>query len=193
MMLRQQFLLLSPVLSIFLLLLVFILYVYYSTDKRYRLKLLLAPALLVACVLTIPYVGVQLGYGWPAPLPQSFEYMAHKTILVGTEKRWIDVLVSSRKPFLAEPRLHRIAWTENMETALDQAQQMKQGKEGGDIVMSGEGGQSLFGDRYPAYVPKRVLPREQAPKAPIAPRRAPEQAPREAPGTPQTEPRSLMT
>ena len=179
-MLNQQFILLSPVLGAFVLLMVFILYVYYSTDKHYRIKLLLGPALLVACACAIPSVGSKLGYGWPAALPQSFEYVAHKAVVEGDEKRWIDVLVLSRKPFGTDPRLHRIPWSQKMEDALDKAQAMKEGKEGGDIVMSGDAGGSGSGDSYPDYVPRRVLPQQQSPKAALMPRESPDQDPREA-------------
>jgi len=184
-MLQQQFALLSPLVTIFVLLAVLILYVYYSTDKRYRIKLLLGPALLAACAGAFPYVGVKLGYGWPAALPQSFEYMAHKAIVVGQQKCCIDVLVVSRKPFEADPRLHRVPWSQRLEDALDKAQAMKEGKEGGDIVMNGAGAGAGIGDPYPDYVPKRVLPQEQFPKGPVSRDRAPEQEPREAPQFPQ--------
>ena len=183
-MLQQQFTLLAPMLGIFVLLTLFVLYVYYSTDRHYRIKLLLGPALLIACTCAVPSVGTLLGYGWPAALPRSFEYMAHKTVVVGAEKRWIDVLVLSRKPFSTDPRLHRIPWSQKMEDALDKAQAMKEGKEGGDIVMSSDAGESRSGDDYPDYVPRRVLPQEQSPKAALVPRESPDQEPREAPPMP---------
>jgi hypothetical protein len=180
-MMQQQFALLSPLITIFVLLAVLILYVYYSTDKLYRIKLLLGPALLLACAGAFPYVGVKLGYGWPAALPESFEYMAHKAIVVSHEKRWLDVLVVSRKPYKADPRLHRVPWSQKFEDALDKAQAMKEGKEGGNIVMDSGGGESPVGDAYPDYVPKRVLPQQQNPKAKLLPRESPGQQPREAP------------
>ena len=178
---RQQFTLLSPLFVVFGLLIALILYVFYSSDRHYRIKLLLGPALFVACTYAIPYVGSKLGYGWPAALPQSFEYMAHKAVVVGTEKRGIDVLVVSRQPFSTQPRLHRVPWTQKMEDALDKAQEMKEGKEGGDIVMNGAAGGARGGDSYPDYVPKRVLPQEQNPKGKPMPRESPEQVPRETP------------
>ena len=187
-MLQQQFSMLLPLVTIFVLLAVLILYVYYSTDKLYRIKLLLGPALLLACAGAFPYVGVKLGYGWPTALPESFEYMAHKAIVVGREKRWVDVLVVSRKPFKAEPRLHRVPWSQQFEETLDRAQAMKEGKEGGTIVLEGTSGGSFGGDPYPSYVPKRVLPQQQSPKAPLPPP-SPKQAPREAPAEQPREPR----
>jgi hypothetical protein len=167
------------VLGAFVLLTVFMLYVYYSTAKHYRIKLLLGPALLLACACAIPSVGTKLGYGWPAALPQSFEYVAHKAVVVEAEKRWIDVLVLSRRPFETDPRLHRVPWSQKMEEALDKAQAMKEGKEGGDIVMSANAGSSGSGDSYPDYVPRRVLPQEQSPKAPLMPRTSPDRDLRE--------------
>lgn len=173
MMLQQQFALLSPLLAIFILLAVLILYVHYSTDKLYRIKLLMGPARLLACAGAFPFVGVKLGYGWPTALPQSFEYVAHKAIVVGHEKRWVDVLLVSRKPLKGEPRLHRIPWSPQIEDVLEKAQSMKEGKEGGDIVMNGTGAAPRFGDSYSDYVPERVLPRQQNPKDGEPSRRAP--------------------
>jgi hypothetical protein len=176
-MLQQQFTLLLPLVTIFVLLAVLILYVHYSTDKMYRVKLLLGPALLLACAGAFPYVGVKLGYGWPAALPESFEYVAHKPIVVGREKRWVDVMVVSRKPYKADPRLHRVPWSQQFEEALDKAQAMKEGKEGGTIVLDSAGGAPSAGDAYPSYVPKRVMPQQESPKAPLPPRQAPGQKP----------------
>lgn len=183
-MLAQQFSLLMPLATIFVLLAVLILYVHYSTSKQYRIKLLMGPALLVACAGAFPYVGLSLGYGWPSALPESFEYMAHKPIVVGQQKRWIDVLVLSRKPFKTDPRLHRVPWSQAFEDALDQAQSMKEGREGGDIVMDRDGANAESGDSYPSHVPKRVLPREQNPKSPLLPREPSERELRDVPINP---------
>ena len=185
-MLKQQFDLLSPLTIVLVLLAVLVLYVYYSTDRHYRIKILLGPALLAACAGAFAFVGARLGYGWPAPLPQSFEYMAHKAIVVGQHKDWIDVLLVSRKPFDRRPRLHRVPWSQALEDALDRAQAMKEGKEGGDIVMDRAGpGSSLLndalGDPYPDYVPKRVLPQQQIPKSPHPRQSPPDQRERKAP------------
>jgi hypothetical protein len=163
-MFREQLWMLAPALSILVLLVVFMLYVHFSTARHYRIKLLLAPALLVASMSAAPYVGNKLGYGWPSALPLSFEYMAHRVLIVASEKRWIDVLVISRKPFRTDPRLHRLPWSQKLEDALDRAQTMKEGKEGGDIVMNADATAPRDGDDYPDYVPKRVLPQEQMPK-----------------------------
>lgn len=176
---REQFLLFAPTLAVLMLLLAFVLYVFYSTDRHYRLKLLLGPALVIASLAVVPSLGAQLGYGWPAGLPVSFEYLAHRVKVEATENRWIDVLVVSRKPFSTEPRLHRVRWSQKLEDALYQAQQMKEGKEGGDIEMNADGHAASNGDSYPSYVPKRVLPRDQSPKPGNSPPRAPDQRPKE--------------
>jgi hypothetical protein len=171
-MLKQQFDQFSPLVVILILLSALVLYVYYCTDRHYRIKLLLGPALIAACAGAFPFIGARLGYGWPTVLPESFEYMAHKAIVVGQQKSWIDVLVVSRKPFRVDPRLHRVPWSKALEDALNKAQAMKEGKEGGDIVMNRSGPEAsllneLLGDAYPDYVPKRVLPQQQSPKSPV--------------------------
>ncbi len=173
-MLQQQFTLLLPITTVFVLLAVLILYVHYSTATHYRVKLLLGPALLLACAGAFPFVGLNLGYAWPTDPPASFEYMAHKPIIVEQHKRWIDVLLLSRKPFKADPRLHRVPWSQSFEDALDQAQTMKDGRQGGDIVMERGGAAAGSGDSYPKYVPRRVLPQDQNPKAPLLPDTAPD-------------------
>lgn len=184
-MLREQLSLLAPLLSAFIVLSLLILYVHYSTDRLYRLKLVLGPALLLACVFAVPFVGVKLGYGWPAPLPQSFEYVAHKSVVIDSEKRWIDVLVLSRKPFKADSRLHRIPWTQKLEDSLEKAKEMKEGREGGEIVMNGQGvNGDQRGDEYPDYIPKRVLPQEQRPKPALVPRQGDEN-PERSPSQPR--------
>ena len=187
-MLRYQFDLLYPLAAIFLVLSVFVLYVYYTSDRHYRLKLLLGPLLLTACVFSVPLVGARLGYGWPAPLPVSFQYLAHKTVVADGEKRWIDVLLLSRQPFGADARLHRIRWTRKMEDVLEQANRMKEGPGGGEIVVNGQGGTSAAGGANPEYSTTRVLPQDQTPKAPAPsrgnPRNAPPEGPRSAPASP---------
>jgi hypothetical protein len=192
-MLQAQLGLLYPLLAIFLVLTVFVLYVHYTTDRHYRLKLVLGPALLLACALAVPCVGTRLGYGWPAALPQSFEYLAHKTMLVGFEKRWIDVLLLSRSGPSPGARLHRIPWSRSMEDVLDEALRLKESGEGGDIVLTGKarpGGES--GGAYPEYVPKRVLPSEAMPKDAVPPRSSPDRGPREIPGRPGSLPPHQM-
>ncbi len=136
--------------------------------------ILMGPALLLACAGAFPFVGLSLGYAWPTELPASFEYMAHKPIVVGQHKRWIDVLLLSRKPFKADPRLQRVPWSQAFEDALNQAQTMKEGKEGGEIVMEREAGDAAGGDGHPNHSPKRVLPQDQNLKAPLLPGNTPE-------------------
>jgi hypothetical protein len=154
----------------------------YSTDQHYRLKLLLGPALLAACAGSFAVVGSALGYAWPAALPESFEYMAHRPVVVDQHKRWVDVLLVSRKPFESAPRLHRIPWSQAMEEALETAQAMKEGQAGGEIVMEAGGGPG-HGDSYPAYVPKRILPQQQRPKGNTPPSSAPLEQHSPPPGT----------
>lgn len=168
-MLQQQFTLLLPVTTIFVLLGMLVLYVHYSTPTHYRIKLLMGPALLLACAGAFAFVGLNLGYAWPGELPASFEYMAHKPIVVGQQKRWIDVLLQSREPLKADLRLHRVPWSQSFEQALDRAQAMKEGKEGGKIVMERGNGDAGGGDDYPNYIPRRVLPQDENPKVPPAP------------------------
>lgn len=171
-MLQHQISLLYPLATCFVLMTVLVLYVFYTTDRHYRIKLLLGPALLVAAVFTVPSVGARLGYAWPVALPESFEYVAHKTVLDGIEKRWIDVLLQSREPYDPHARLHRIPWTQKAESLLEKAQRMKEGQEGGDILVTRRGARNGSSDAYPDHVPRRVLPRDEHPKSapePIVP------------------------
>lgn len=163
-MLTEQMSLLYPIVAIFLLLMVFVLYVYYTSDRQYRIKLLLGPTLLVACVFTVPTVGARLGYGWPAPLPASFQYLAHRTVIIEGEKRWMDVLLISRKPLDMEARLHRIRWTKEMEDVLNQAERMKEGPGGGEIAVTGPTGGSTGRDGSTGHSVTRVLPQDRMPK-----------------------------
>jgi hypothetical protein len=187
-MLREQFNLLSPVVGVLLLLMVLVLYVYYTTARHYRIKLLLGPALLAACVFAVPAVGARLGYGWPAPLPESFQYVGHRTVIAGGEKHWIDVMLVSRQQAGAEPRLHRVHWSRKMEEALERAERMKEGREGGDIVLSrpsrakGAGG----GDADAGYSARRVLPSDATPKGPLPAPGLPGGQPQDQPATPRS-------
>ncbi|HEY5931142.1 MAG TPA: hypothetical protein VIU02_12595 [Burkholderiales bacterium] len=187
-MLNEQITLLYPIVAIFLLLAVFVLYVYYTSDRHYRIKLLLGPTLLAACVFTVPFVGARLGYGWPTPLPASFQYFAHRTVVVGGEKQWIDVLLVSRKPLAADARLHRVPWTRKMEDVLEQANQMKEGPAGGEIVVNGPVGGSTARGSIPEYSMNRILPQDQMPKDAPRPSGGPRKGPQEGPKTQPTGP-----
>ena len=176
-MLLHQFQLLSTLSAVLVLLAALVLYVYYSTDRHYRLKLLLGPALLGGCAVSFVVVGSRLGYAWPSALPESFEYMAHRAVVVDERKRWVDVLLVSLKPLQSSPRLHRVPWSQQIEDALEQAQSMREDRAGGQIVMEGQAGAAGRGDAYPEYVPKRVLPRQQNPKDEVQPQPAPRHGP----------------
>jgi hypothetical protein len=168
----EQLALMYPMVAIFLVAAVLMLYVYYTSPKQYRIKLLLGPLLLGACVVTVPLVGSKLGYGWPAPLPVSFQYLAHKTVVVQGRKRWVDVLLISRKPLRREARLHRIPWSPQVENVLEDAERQKEGRAGGEIVVTGPPGGASGGERGPGYSITRVLPADRTPKSP--PQTAPE-------------------
>ena len=187
-MLREQLSLLSPVVAILLLAVVFVLYVHYTSPRHFRIKLLLGPVLLAACAFAVPAIGARLGYGWPVDLPVSFQYLAHRTVVVGGEKRWIDVLLLSRKPLGRDARLQRIPWTPGVEKVLEQAEQMKEGPEGGEIVVEGRQAGKRSGPRgtAPEYSATRVLPQDEAPKGRPAPAR-PDAQPGEAPPRPRRE------
>jgi hypothetical protein len=190
-MLNEQLNLLYPLVAIFLATTVFVLYVYYSSARHYRLKLLLGPALLAACVFTVPTVGAKLGYGWPAPLPESFQYIAHRTVVVGGEKQWIDVMVLSRKPLRTDARLHRIRHTGKLEQVLEEAQRMKEGQGGGEIVVTGPG--SAGGSNDAGYSASRVLPQDEFRKGAPPPRALPRDGLREAPRPPRTDRPDYLT
>ena len=192
-MLNEQMTLLYPIVAIFLLLTVFVLYVYYTSDRHYRIKLLLGPALLATCVFTVPFVGARLGYGWPAPLPASFQYVGHRTVVAGGEKRWIDVLLLSRKPLATDARLHRVRWTGQMERVLEEARRMREGPGGGDIVVSGPSGSARGSDGNPGYSAMRVLPRDQIQKVPPLAPRHPGGGQREERRTLPTAPQEYLT
>ncbi len=164
-MLTEQFRLLFPALAALLLLAVLVLYVHYTSDRRYRLKLLLAPALLAACAFAVPWIGTGLGYGWPAPLPASFQYLAHQTVVVHGQKRWVDVLLVAREPLERRARLHRIRWTREMEDLLRNAERMKDAPGGGQIAVTRPGEGTTRGDD-PGYSLRRILPRDQVHKLP---------------------------
>lgn len=164
MMLTEQMSMLYPVVAILLLLTVFVLYVYYTSDRLYRIKLLLGPALLAACVFIVPWIGARLGYAWPAPVPASFRYLAHRTVVVDGQKRWMDVFLVSRRPLDAQARLLRIRWTRQMEDVLDEAERMKEGPGGGEIIVNGPtaGSGGFGGDAGHSAI--RVLPQDQVQK-----------------------------
>lgn len=163
-MIRWQLELLWPLVAILLLLTAFGLYVVVHSDRRYRLKLVLIPALLAAAVFSFVAFGSRLGYAYPAGLPVSFEYVTHKVIIEGHRKAWIDILVVSRKPLESAARLHRLPWSKELEDVLKQGQEMQRG--GGRIEMDRDG------DAYP-QIPRRVLPQDEAPKDPL-PEREPD-------------------
>ncbi|HEX2543670.1 MAG TPA: hypothetical protein VHL79_02255 [Ramlibacter sp.] len=184
-MLSEQFHLLFPAVAALLLLAVLVLYVFYTTARHFRLKLLLGPALLAACAVAVPAVGTRLGYGWPAELPESFQYIAHSTVVADGKKRWIDVMVISRRSG-AQARLHRVPWSSKMQEVLEHAERLKEGREGGDVVVSrpANTGNAAARDADPGYSAQRVLPRDTAPKRPAVPQR-PQQAPQDqAPTSP---------
>jgi hypothetical protein len=162
---RWQLTLLWPLVATVLILSAFALYVFAHSERLYRLKLALIPAVLAAAVASFMWFGSRLGYAFPAGLPQSFEYIAHKVILVDNRKAWLDVLVVSRKPLERDARLHRMPWTKELEDALKGAQEIK--KQGGQVDME-QGG----GDEYPQWVPKRVQPQQEMPKDPIPERQS---------------------
>lgn len=178
-MLKEQLGLLYPLVAILLATAVLVLYVYYASPRHYRLKLLLGPALLAASVFAVPGVGARLGYAWPSPLPASFQYIAHKTVVVEGEKRWIDVFLVSRKPLRGDARVHRIRWTAPVEKVLDQAQQMKEDPGGGEIVVNGSREATPGGGDHPGYSAMRVLPQDRVHKGPPAQPRPPAAEPRQ--------------
>lgn len=188
-MLKEQLDLLYPLLAILLATAVLVLYVHYTSPGHFRVKLLLGPALLAASVFAVPGVGARLGYGWPSPLPASFQYIAHKTVVVEGEKKWIDVFLVSRKPLHTDARVHRIRWTAPVEKVLDQAQQMKEDPGGGEIVVNGPPAAAAGSDDHPGYSAMRVLPQDRVHKGPPAPARPPDAEPRQerrrSPATPE--------
>jgi hypothetical protein len=165
----EQLALMYPMVAIFLVVAILVLYVHYTSPRHYRIKLLLGPLVLGACVLTVPLLGSRLGYGWPAPLPASFQYLAHKTVVVQGRKRWLDVLLISRKPLGREARLHRIPWTPELEKVMEDAQRQNEGRGGGDIVVSGPAAGGRGADAPSGYSITRILPSDRTPKTPLVP------------------------
>ena len=157
---RWQIELLWPVIIGLLAFVGFALYVFIHTDRFYRLKLLLIPAVLATAAFSFTWFGQQLGYAYPEGLPRSFEYVAHRLILVDNRKAFVDILVVSRKPLERDARLHRMPWSQKLEDALKNAHQMQKG---GWRVEMGRGN----GDAYPDWVPRRVLPQDDVPKDPL--------------------------
>jgi hypothetical protein len=158
---RWQFQLLWPLAVTLFGMSAFALYVFVHTERLYRLKLLLIPAALVAAVFSFAWYGDRLGYGYPAGLPASFEYVAHRAVVEGHRKAWLDVMVVSRKPVEHSARLHRLPWSKPLEDALTQAQQMQRGGGRIELDLAGQG------DAYPSFQPRRVLPQDDAPKDPL--------------------------
>lgn len=177
-MLTEQLDLLYPVVAVFLLVAVLVLYVHYTSDRQYRIKILLAPALLTACAFTVPLIGTRLGYGWPTPLPTSFQYLAHKTVVVDGEKRWMDVMLVSREPLDPRSRLHRVRWNRELEKVLEEAERMKEGRDGGDIVVTSPSREGGGGEREGGHSAIRVLPGDRMPKDAVPTQRLPESPPR---------------
>ena len=159
-MIRWQLHLMWPLLLTLLALAAFALYVLSHVGRHYRLKLLLIPALIGAMTFSFPWLASRMGYGYPQGLPQSFEYVAHKLVIVDRRKAWLDILVVSRQPFEDDARLHRMPWSDELEQALKKAQQMQQNGGGTVHMERGEG------DDYPSWMPRRVLPQDVAPKDP---------------------------
>ena len=168
-MIRWQIHLLWPLVATLLVLAAFALYVYVHSDRLYRLKLLLIPAMLAAVAFSFTAFGARLGYGYPAGLPESFEYVTHRLVLENNRKAWVDVLVVSRKPLEPDARLHRLPWSKGLEDSLKQAQRMQKGDGWVEMDRTGEG------DEYPQWIPRRVLPQDASPKDPLPQdRRTPE-------------------
>lgn len=160
-MIRWQITLFWPLVAALLALAAFTLYVYIHSEGRYRLKLVLIPALLAATTFSFTWFGARLGYACPAGLPASFEYLAHRVVAEQSRKAWIEILVLSRKPLERDARLHRVPWSKALEEALTKARQMKQAG-GGWIEMDRHDG-----DDAAQWVPKRVLPQDVSPKDPL--------------------------
>jgi len=157
-MIRWQLGLFWPLVVAMLGLVAFTLYVFSHSERLYRLKLALIPALLGVAAFSFPWFGTRLGYAYPEGLPASFEYVAHRTIVQDRRKAWIDILVVSRKPLESDTRLHRVPWSRPLEEALKQAQRMQPG--GGWIEMDRA---QREGDD-PHWMPRRVLPQDVLPK-----------------------------
>jgi hypothetical protein len=64
----------------------FTLHVYAHTDRLYRLKLVVIPALLAVAALSFIWFGAELGCGYPAGLPERFEYVTHRLVLENDRK-----------------------------------------------------------------------------------------------------------
>lgn len=158
-MIREQMLTLWPLVAVLLAVVALALYVLTHTERQYRLKLVLIPAVLAAAIGSAAVFGARLGYAFPSPLPEAFEYLSHKVILEGDEKRWIDILVVRRKPLDTGARLHREPWSQKLEDALKKARSMQAG--GGEIHVERDGDET--GD----LTPRRVLPEQVLPKTPI--------------------------
>jgi hypothetical protein len=165
---HQQLQLLWPLVAALLAISVFALYVFCHTDRNYRLKLLLMPALLLAAATSFTWLGQKLGYASPHELPASFEYVTHRLVLVGDRKSWLDILVVSRTPLERDARLHRVRWTKELEDALSAARQMQRQDEGW-VEMQRDADGSTDAQRWK---PRRVLPQHAMPKpAPTEDRR----------------------
>lgn len=161
-MIRWQIELMWPLVIAFLLIACFTLYVFIHSERRYRLKMVLVPALLATAAFSFTWFGGRLGYAAPAPLPQNFEYVTHRLVVEDNRKAWVDILLVSRKPLQRDARLHRLPWSKPLEDALKQAQRMQR-EGGGRIEIDSQG----RGDPYPQWVPRRVLPQDDAPKGPF--------------------------
>ena len=159
---RWQIELLWPLVVALLAFVCFALDVFVHTDRFYRLKLLLIPAVLATAAFSFTWFGQQLGYAYPEGLPRASEYVAHRVILVDNRKAWVDILVVSSQPLetVGDARLHRLPWSQKLEDALKHAHPglQKVGR-----VEMGRGN----GDAYPDWVPRRVLPQDDVPKDPL--------------------------
>ncbi len=172
--LQYQMWLLAPLVLVLVLMMAFAIYVFYSSDRRYRLKLVLGPALILTAYFSFVLVGAHLGYAYPAKLPKKFLYLDHAVVMStdGTKKEWIDIFLISKDPWSDKTRLQRIPWSKNMEEAAKQAQSIRRG--GGVASMERKDGKpsadeqsgSSDGDEYPDYIPKRVMPQDVLPKEP---------------------------
>lgn len=169
---QYQLWLYAPLILVLVLMAALAVYVFYSTDRRFGLKFVLGPALLMTAYFSFVFATMHMGYAYPSKLPKKFQYLDHAVVLSddSTKKMWIDIFIISLDPWSKQSRLQRIPWSQKMEDAAKQAQQIRRG--GGVATMErkkgeeGKGGQPSDGDEYPEYIPKRVLPGEVTPKSP---------------------------
>ncbi len=127
-------------------------------DRTYA-KLTLIPASLILAV-AVPFFFTNLiGRAVPLPLPEKFNYIAHKTIITENKKTKIEVWTATQNG----TRLHVIPYNKQTEEKLQMAERAKQG--GSEVEVEQQAGRVTDADQSNIQI-RIQNPENIAPKSP---------------------------